>query len=58
MRDGLGVNAQFTAPHTPQQNSTIERSFATSYGRIQAMLNATRIHGELEIFLWAEAANY
>ena len=44
MRDGLGVNFQFTAPYTPQQNSTIKRSFATSYGRIRAMLNATGIH--------------
>ena len=57
MRDGLGVIFQFTAPYTPQQNGTIELSFAMSYGRIQAMLNAAGIHGELRSFLWTEAAN-
>ena len=58
MRDGLGINFQFTAPYTPHQKSKIERSFATSYGGIQAMLNAAGIHGKLRSFLWAEAANY
>ena len=58
MRDSLGVNFQFTAPYTLQQNGTIERSFATSYERIQAMLNSAGIHGELRSFLWTKAANY
>ena len=58
MRDGLSKNFQFTAPYTPQQNGTIERSFVMSYERKQAMLKAAGIHGKLRSFLWAEAANY
>ena len=57
MRGGLGVNFQFTAPYTLQKNGTIECSFATSYGRIRAILNTTGIHDTLRSFLWAELEN-
>ena len=55
---GLGITFQFTAPNTPQQNGAIEQSFAMSYGRMRANLNAAGIRGELRQRLWAEAANY
>ena len=58
IKEGLGINFQFTAPYTPQHNGSIERSFATSYGRMRAMLNASGIKGNLRQTLWAEAANF
>ena len=36
---GLGITFQFTAPYTPQQNGAIERSFATSYGRMRSFMS-------------------
>ena len=54
----MGITFEFTAPDTPQHNGMIERSFATSYGRMRAMFHACGINGGLRYSLWAEAANY
>ena len=58
MEKGLGITFQFTAPNTPQQNGVVERSFATSYGRMRAILNEAGINGPLRKSIWAEVANY
>ena len=55
--EGLGVQFEFTAPYTPQQNGSVERSFATSFGRIRAMMNFAGLNGDLRYSLWAECAN-
>ena len=39
-RQGLGIKFKFTAKNTPQHNSQVERSFATLFGKIQAMMRA------------------
>ena len=54
----MGITYEFTAPDTPPHNGIIERSFATSYGRMRAMFHACGINGGLRYSLWAEAANY
>ena len=46
--EGLGLTFQMTAPYTPQHNGGIERSFATSYGWMRAMLNSVGIYGKLK----------
>ena len=48
---------EFTAPGTPQQNGGIERSFATLYGKVRAMLNSAGFDETTRGKLWAEAAN-
>ena len=48
---------EFTAPGTPQQNGAIERSFATLYGKVRAMLNGAGFDATTRGKLWAEAAN-
>ena len=55
--EGLGVQFEFTAPYTPQQNKSIERSFTTSFGRIKAMMNYVGFKNDLRYSLWAECAN-
>src|SRR5210317_1107884 len=54
---GLGVNFEYMAPKTPQQNGCVERKFATLYGRIRAMLLASGLEKPLRQCLWAECAN-
>ena len=51
-QEGLGITFQFTALYTPQHNRSVERSFATSYGCIRAMLNSKNIQGKLRQSLW------
>ena len=48
---------EFTAPHTPQQNGSVERSSATSFGRIRAMINFAGFKNDLQYSLWTECAN-
>ena len=55
---GLGITFQFTAPYTPQHNRNIERSFATLYGQMRAMMNLNGIEGDFCQTLWDEAANF
>ena len=38
-QEGLGIQFEFTALNTPQQNGRVERKFATLYGRMRAMLS-------------------
>jgi hypothetical protein len=35
----LEILIKFTAPHTPEQNGKVKRSFATLWGKTRAMLN-------------------
>jgi hypothetical protein len=50
------IKFEFTAPGTPQQNSTVERAFATLFGKTRSMLNAARITIPLRKGLWAHCA--
>ena len=54
---GMGIQFEYSAPNTPQQNGRVERKFATLYGRIRATLNALKADDELRTKLWAEAAS-
>ena len=56
-QEGLGIQFEYTAPGTPQQNGRVERKFATLFGRVRAMLNGGGFPEELRKSLWAEAAN-
>jgi transposase InsO family protein len=55
-REGLGIQFEYTAPGTPQQNGRVERKFATLYARVRAMLNHALLPSKLQHGLWAEAA--
>ena len=55
-KQGLGLEFEFTAPDTPQQNGRVERKFATLYGRVRAMLNRAQVTPNMRSKLWAEAA--
>ena len=56
-QEGLGINFEYTAPGTPQQNGCIERKFATLFNRVCAMLNGGKFTTYLQSGLWAEATN-
>ena len=56
-QEGLGIQFEYTAPGTPQQNGKVERKFATLFGRVRAMLNSAGFPEDLRKSLWAEAAN-
>ena len=55
----LGINFEYAARKTPQQNSTVERAFATLWGMIRATLRSCGLdkRQRLKNRLWAEAAN-
>jgi len=58
-KEGLGLNFEYTAHQTPQQNGRVERKFATLIGRVRSMLNLAGLTGERENLrhgLWAECA--
>ena len=55
-RQKLGIEFEFTAPNTPQQNGVVERKFATLYGRGRALLNKAGFNRKMRKGLWAEAA--
>jgi transposase InsO family protein len=44
---------EYIAPNTPQQNSKIERKFATLYGKIRSVLNAAGFPAFLRSRLWS-----
>jgi hypothetical protein len=44
---------EITAPDSPQQNSKIERKFATLYGRVRAILNRAEFTENLRNMMWA-----
>ena len=56
-QEGLGIDFEYTAPGTPQQNGHVERKFATLFNRVCAMLNSGKFIAYLWSGLWAEAAN-
>ena len=56
VREGLGIEFEYTAPNSPQQNGRVERRFATLYGRVRSMLNAAQLNQEFRQGLWAECA--
>ena len=56
-KEDWGIQFEFTAPGTPQQNGVVERAFATLYGRVRAMLNGAQLEEKLRHSLWAECAN-
>ena len=58
IREVLGITFQFTALYTPQHNRRVERSFATLYSCIRAILNSKNIQGNLQQSLWDEAENF
>ena len=39
-KEGLRIKFKYTARNMPQQNGQVERSFATLYGKMRAMMNA------------------
>ena len=55
-RLNLGIEFEFTAPSTPQQNGIVEQKFATLYGRGRALLNEAGFNCAMQKGLWAEAA--
>ena len=55
--DNYGSKFEYTAPRTPQQNGTVERAFATLYGKTRSMLNWGKFQDNMRSGLWAEYAN-
>jgi hypothetical protein len=53
----LGIEFEYTAPNTPQQNGVAERKFATLFGRSRAMMNQAGFTKQKREELWTEAAN-
>ena len=56
IRKGLGIQFEYTSPHTPQFNGRVERTFPYLFGIIRAMLNAAELTVSLRNLVWAEAA--
>jgi hypothetical protein len=50
------VRFEYTAPNPLQQNGRIERKFATLYGKIFALMTASRLSQTLQNNLWPNAA--
>ena len=55
-KNELGINFEYTAPGTPQQNGVVERAFATVMGRARAMMNHAGFTLKKRQQLWCEAA--
>ena len=53
----LGVEPEWTAPDSPQQNGVVERAFATLASRGRAMMIAAGMTDEQRYKFWAEAFN-
>jgi transposase InsO family protein len=47
LKEGLGIQFEYTAPGTPQQNGKVERKFATLNARVRAMLNHAGLPSKL-----------
>ena len=56
-QEELGIDFEYTAPGTPQQNGCIKCKFAMLFNRVCAVLNDGRFTAYLQSSLWAEAAN-
>ena len=57
LSDGMGIQFEFTAPGTPQQNGRIERKFATIYGRARAMMRHAGLSEKQRQLLWSETVS-
>ena len=55
----LGIEFEYTAKNTPQQNAIVERSFSTLWGMIRATMRRCGLNKNkrLKNKLWAECAN-
>ena len=53
----LGIEPEWTAPDSPQQNGVVERAFATLAARGRAMMIAAGMDEEDRYKFWAEAFN-
>jgi hypothetical protein len=56
-RDKMGIQFEYTAPGTPQQDGISERKFATLFGRVRTMNTVAGLQSDLRHQLWVEAAN-
>jgi len=54
--EGSSIRFEFTARQTPQQNGKVERSFASLYGWMQAMMIGASFDESEKMKLWREAA--
>ena len=52
-----GIQLEFTAPNTPQQNGVAERAFAVLKNGAVAMLRGANLTNKWSGTLWAEAVN-
>jgi hypothetical protein len=39
LKEGLGIQFEYTSPGTPQHDGQVERKFATLYGQVHVMFN-------------------
>ena len=53
----LGLQFEWTAPGTPQQNGRVERKFATLMAYARSMMNDASFPMKMRRGLWTEAAN-
>jgi transposase InsO family protein len=51
----FGINIEYTAPYTPQQNGVVEQQFATDLRRTQSMIEAADLTEGLRSLLRNEA---
>jgi len=56
-RDGLGIQFEWTAPGTPQQNGRAERKFKALYGRVRAMFKEAGLTEDIENGILSEGAS-
>jgi transposase InsO family protein len=54
-KEGLGIQFEYTAPGTPQQNGRVERKFTILYGRVQSMMNHANLPLTIRKGVWTEA---
>ena len=52
-----GLQMEYTAPYTPQQNGVVERGFVTVRDMAHAMMIDARLNEKTRQLLWAEAVN-
>ena len=50
------IKFSFTSPGTPQQNSMVERVFATLYSQMSSMMEHKRLHENLNTGIWTKCA--
>ena len=56
LREGLGIQFEYTSPNSPQYNGKVERKFATLQSKVRAMLNGAGLDEDMRGGLWSEAA--